>query len=46
MRRILEAVGDAIFVLAVLPFALVCAWLASREERRNAAVYARDAGRA
>ena len=44
MRKILEFVADALFVAAILPFALVCGGAASRAERHDTRLKAIDGG--
>lgn len=46
MKRILEAISDALFVVSILPFAIRAAWLASREEAHDARLKAIDGGAA
>lgn len=44
MRRMLDTVGDALFVAWMLPWALYSAWCASREEARDERRLAADGG--
>lgn len=44
MKNVLEIIADALFVAAILPFALVCAWAASSAERHDARLKAIDGG--
>ena len=44
MKKILEIVLDALFVVSILPFAIRAAWLASREEAHDARIKAMDGG--